>query len=226
MFSDGVRLLSYSDTNSGSFSVNVGRAGGLNVYDFSSLQFSGPDTAFGVAVSNYPFLLARYPSDAVGIQFNFSPVGDQYVLFRFTDSVFYEVGNATVIADTQQFLHWTPQLFHNPFPLFFKAFWSYSGTEQETLYIGGSANNVTTHTFDNVKTADGFGTLLLPGLSLQCLRVVQKGVSPQPGDYKAFQFFTREGLFLEIQTHEPEADTGNITVDNIFFIRPVDLVPV
>lgn len=225
-FADGVQLLSYNDTVSGSFLFNVGRTGGPNVYDFTSVPFSVPDTAVGVAVSNYPFLSARFPSDAIGIKFNFSPVGDQYVLFRFTDSAFFEVGNATVIADTQQYLHWAPELFHHPFPMTHNNSWSYSGTEQETLYINGNVSFTEMRTLDDVKTVDGYGTLLLPGLTLQCLRVIQKNISPQANDYKAFQFFTREGLFLEIQTHEPELDTGTIIVDNIFFIRPVNLIPV
>lgn len=64
---------------------------------------------------------------------------------------------------------------------------------------------------------DGYGTLLLPGLSLNCLRVRKKEY--QNGTYHGFHFITPNGLLLFVNSRNHQPGTGNIQVEEVLYLE-------
>lgn len=229
VFGHGGIELVYTDATTpgpgGTFPVDIGKSGGPNVYDFSTRPFAGADTSLDFLVSQVPSLAARYPTDAIGVRIPGRSAGAfEYVLFRFTDSAFQEVGHAETYPDRQLYRHYDPALTAHPFPTTFGQSWPYTTTARETTYVGGSPTQVSSTAWSQNRSIDGYGILKLPGHTFDCLRL--RSAESQANGFKGFQFLTREGVFLEVQTRNSEPDTGMVMAEGVFYFIPASLVSV
>jgi hypothetical protein len=199
--------------------VNVGRKGGPNVYDFSTLPFVIYDSSEIFSVSQIPQLVPRYPSNAVTAK---EEGGTVYPVFSFSNKKFYREGRARFTTDTSEwYQHFIPAVEWLRFPVTFNTQFSTANTiVVDTTYINGIPTKTSSDTRSGeTEHVDGYGTLLLPGgLAFKCLRI--RGVESFPKTAKLFQYWTREGAVILIQSDNSQPDTGVVKREYVIYFSP------
>ncbi|MBI4546697.1 MAG: hypothetical protein HY707_01850 [Ignavibacteriae bacterium] len=198
--------------------VNVGRTGGPNVYDFSTLPFVMYDSSEMFSVSQIPQLAPRYPSNAVAAS---EEGGTVYPVFSFSNNKFYREGRARLSsATTEWYQHIIPADEWLRFPVTFNTQFSQTNTVVvDTTYVNGIPTKTSADTGSGTKYVDGYGTLLLPGgLAFKCLRM--RLVASFPKTYKSFQFWTREGAVVLIDSETSQPDTGVVRREYVIYFSP------
>jgi hypothetical protein len=85
----------------------------------------------------------------------------------------------------------------------------------DTTYVNGLPTNTSSDTLSTTVYVDGYGTLHLPGgLSFDCLRL--RTVASQ--NYKTFQFWTREGAIVLVNSDTSQPDTGMVQPGYIIYL--------
>lgn len=199
--------------------VNVGGTGGPNVYDFSTLPFVMYDSCSVLSVSQIPQLVPRYRSNAVTSNEEGNTV---YPVFSFSDNTFYREGRARISSDTtERYQHIVPAQEWLRFPVTFNdQFSAPIVVVLDTTYVNGIPTKTSSDTSSRSTTyVDGYGTLLLPeGRALECLRVRMVAAFPKTG--KSFQFWTREGAVILLESDTSQPDTGVVKRDYVIYFSP------
>ena len=222
-FAPGAILQFHSDTSK---YVNVGKAGGPNVYDFSSLNFPDTMTLTLYASSQIPQLAARFSASSFVWGSSPQSIPNSPVFF-FTDSSFVQLANATVFPDSQEYRYDNPYEEILRFPATYNLQWGTSpgGAGVDTTYVTNTAPRVTTgwNSAENY-IIDGFGTLIVQGHSYDCLRL--KSVEVESYTYKGFNYFTKGGISLLVSSTKDQNDTGVVEVNDITTIRNTSVTSV
>ena len=198
--------------------VNVGKSGGPNVYDFSSLPFILYDSSEMFSVSQIAQLATRYPSNAVAAK---EEGGTVYPVFSFSKNKFYREGRGRIPSDTTEwYQHFIPAAEWLRFPVTFNTHFSVTNTVVvDTTYVNGIPTNTSSDTSSHTDYVDGYGTMLLPGgLAFECLRI--RGVASFPKTSKTFQFWTREGAVVLIESDNSQPDTGLVKREFVIYFSP------
>ena len=198
--------------------VNVGRTGGPNVYDFSTLPFVMYDSSEIFSVSQIPQLAPRYPSHAVAAR---EEGGTVYPVFSFSNNKFYREGRGRITSDTTEwYQHIFPADEFLRFPVTFNSRFSVTNiVVVDTTYVNGIPTKTSSDTSSHTDYVDGYGTLLLPGgLTLECLRI--RGEASSPKTSKTFQFWTREGAVVLIESDNSQPDTGLVKREFVIYFSP------
>ena len=216
VFSAGttVRMLWDSSTRP----VNVGAAGGPNTYDFRDLDFHLYDSATVLAVSQIPRLAPRFPAGAITLNEEGNTV---YPVFSYSDHTFYRHGRARISSDTTEwYQHLIPPQAWLRFPVTFNSQFTTTQTVVvDTTYVNGIRTGTSADTSSHSDHVDGYGTLLLPGgLALECLRV--RSVAAHPDSLKEFQYWTREGVVILIDSDLSQPDSGVIKRGYVIYFSP------
>jgi len=201
--------------DSSSQSVNVGRTGGPNVYDFSNLPFylEGSDTVF--SVTEIPQLASRFSPNAIALKEPGLTAID-YPVFSFSNQKLYTEGRGRISQDTAEwYQHDIPADEFLRFPVRYNNQFSTNTQVVDTTYVNGISTNTSPDTLSKTVYVDGYGTLHLPGgLSYDCLRL--RTVASQ--DYKTFQFWTRDGAIVLVNSYTSQPDTGMVQSGYIIYL--------
>ena len=198
--------------------VNVGRTGGPNIYDFSTLPFVMYDSSEMFSVSQIPQLAPRYPSNAVTAK---EEGGTVYPVFSFSNNKFYREGRGRISSDTTEwYQHFIPAAEWLRFPVTFNTQFSTTNTvEVDTTYVNSIPTETSSDTSSGTTYVDGYGTFLLPGgLAFKCLRM--RLVMSFPKTAKVFQFWTREGAVVLIESDNSQPDTGVVKREYVIYFSP------
>ncbi len=217
ILSVGKTVKFYSDTTSKT--VNVGRTGGPNIYDFRNLPFYFVIQSTVVSVSQISQLAPRYPSNAITFNISGRSGEFEYPVLSFANQQSLNHGEAKIFSQTtERYKHNTPAEIFLSFPVTFNTQFSQTLTDAETTYTNGVPTSTSSGSVSPTTYVDGYGTLLLPGgLSFNCLRV--RSVEALPSSGKEFRFFTQEGAILIIDSFNTQPDTGFVqTKDAPFYL--------
>ena len=217
VFTPGRTMRLYWDSTSQP--VNVGKTGGPNVYDFSTLAFVMYDSSEMFSVSHIPQLAPRYPSHAVAAR---EEGGTVYPVFSFSNNRLYREGRGKLSSPTTEwYQHFIPAAEFLRFPVTFGTQFSIPGFAiVDTTYVNGIPTNTSSDTSFHATTyVDGYGTMLLPGgLAFECLRV--RIVASVPKTDKEFHFWTREGPVILINSDTSQPDTGAVRRNYVIYFSP------
>lgn len=219
-FATGRRFRLFMDNTSQP--VNVGHTGGPNTYDFRNLSFVPYDSVRWLAITEIPQLAARFPPSFLTSDEEANTV---HPVFSFSNGGFNRHGRARIVPDTEWYQHIVPPDEWLRFPLRFNTEYSQTNTiVVDTTYVSGTPTRTSADTGSVTRYIDGYGTLLLPaGLAFQCLRM--RVVASSPKTSKAFQFFTREGAVILIESDASQPDTGFIKRGFVAYFSPQTLNP-
>ncbi|HTR81746.1 MAG TPA: T9SS type A sorting domain-containing protein [Bacteroidota bacterium] len=212
IFVPGAAVKIYSDTSQ---FINVGKTGGPNVYDFSSLVF--PDSlAYTIySSSEIPQLAARFDPSSMVWGASTQNIGNSPVTMV-TDTGFIQFAEASIFPDSQEYRYDIPYEEPLAFPATYNSQWSTSGGGMgvDTTYVNNVRTVVTTgwNSASNY-IIDGFGTLLIKGKSYQCLR--RKEVEVDGYTFKGFNFFTGSGLIFLVGSTKDQNDTGVVRATQV-----------
>ena len=198
--------------------VNVGKTGGPNIYDFSTLPFVMYDSSEMFSVSQFPQLAQRFPSNAVAAR---EEGGTVYPVFSFSNNMFYREGRGRILSDTTAwYQHFIPAEEWLRFPVTFNtSFRTKNSVVVDTTYVNGIPTSTSADTISHTDYVDGYGTLLLPGgLAFKCLRI--RGVASFPKTSKVFQFWTREGAVVLIESDNSQPDSSVIKRMYVIYFSP------
>ncbi len=211
----------YTDTTSKT--VNVGRTGGPNIYDFHNLPFYFVEPETVLTVSQIPKLAPRYLLTSLTLKQSDVTGGFKYPVFSFSNQNWLSEGNGRIFSPTsERYRHNTPAKIMMSFPVIFNTQFSQTKTQVETTYTNGVATQTLSGSCSYTTYVDGYGTLLLQGgLSFNCLRV--RIVEAPSCSFKEFNFFTQEGALLSISSFDASIyflggsltsvrETGNLPV--------------
>lgn len=203
--------------DSTSSAANVGDTGGPNIYDFRDLSFVLYDSVAMLAVSQIPELAKRFPPNAVTSNEEGNTV---YPVFSFLNHRFNRHGRARIVADTEWYQHISPADEWLRFPVTFNTRSSQQNmVVVDTTYVNGIPTRTSADTSSVTRYIDGYGTLLLPGgLAFQCLRM--RIVAAPPKTFKEFQFWTREGAAVLIDSDTSQPDTGVVKRGYVIYFSP------
>lgn len=197
--------------------VNVGGTGGPNTYDFRELDFQLYDSVDVLTVSHIPQLASRFPADAVTSNEEGNTV---YPVFSFSNHTFLRHGRARISGTTEWYQHIVPPDEWLRFPVTFNTQFTATNTAVvDTTYVNGLPTKTSADSSSYTAYVDGYGILLLPGgLALKCLRLRQ--VASPPNTSKSFQYWTREGTVILIDSDQSQPDTGVIKRGYVIYFSP------
>jgi hypothetical protein len=176
------------------------------------------DSSEIVSVSQIPQLASRYPSNAVAAR---EEGGTVYPVFSFSNNKFYREGRGKISSDTTEwYQHFIPAAEFLRFPVTFNTHISATKTVVvDTAYVNGIPTKTSSDTSSHEEYVDGYGKLLLPGgLTFECLRI--RGVASFPKTSKTFQFWTREGAAVLIESDNSQPDTGVVKREYVIYFSP------
>ncbi len=194
--------------------VDIGKAGGPNIYDFSNVQLPAYGVSNNYYVGSVPIMISRFPSSAVTMGENLDLI-EMNPVFLFGQDTIFVLGQATVTFP-QKFEHYIPYQVMGKFPISYRYSFSQSLTAYDTVY--SSSNSVTSSSsfnVNNITTVDGYGTLKINGSQVECLRIKLDHTSL--GD-KEFLFMTREGIFIDIMVPSSQPDSGNVAINKMMVL--------
>ncbi len=223
LFNSGGHFQFFSDTSS--LNINVGRTGGPNVYDFTSLPFFKDIDGTMFQVSQVPQLSVRYPGNAFFLAGSLQNIDDVSVHSFSGDSLFSHGDHITISPGLQKYQHRVPPQLAERYPLTYNSSWSTSHNESDTTYVNGVPSPGETKLKTNTAIVDGFGTLRIPGYEFQCLRL-RFFQTNNTGDSKRFIYETRGGVSLTVYSHTDQPDTGNVQTQGAFYFLGGSLVRV
>jgi hypothetical protein len=202
----------YSDTST---VVSVGKTGGPNVYDFSSLAFRDSSSFLTYQSSDIPFLASRFDPSSFVMGSSTQMIQGSPV-FLYTQNRLEEPANVTIFDSLQIVNYKVPHESVFQFPATYLTTWSDTGAGlgADTTFV----NNVPTHVGTNLNNPkssiiDGYGTLMLKGMSHQCLRI--KTVWGSANTEKDFWYLTKDPISLVVTTTKDQNDTGKVTVTSM-----------
>jgi hypothetical protein len=197
--------------------VNVGGTGGPNTYDFRELDSRLYDSTTVLAVSEIPQLASRFPDNAVAAS---EEGGTVYPVFSFSNHALLRHGRARISATTEWYQHITPPEEWLRFPVVFNTQFTPPKTVVvDTTYVNGLPTKTSEDTSSHTVYVDGYGTLLLPGgLALKCLRL--RFVASHPKTTKGFQYWTREGTVILVDSDQSQPNTGIIKRGYVIYFSP------
>lgn len=199
--------------------VNVGGKGGPHIYDFRNLPFVPYDSVTMLSVTQIPQLATRFPPNAVTSNEEANTV---YPVFSFSNHAFNREGRGRLVsATTEWYQHIIPADQWLRFPVTFNTQFSQTNTVVvDTTYVNGIPTKTSADTGSDTKYVDGYGTLLLPGgLAFKCLRM--RLVASFPKTSKSFQFWTREGAVIIIDSNNSQPDTGVVQREYVIYFSPL-----
>lgn len=202
--------------------VNVGGTGGPNTYDFRELDFHLYDSVGVLPVTQIPQLASRFPANAVTSD---EEGGTVYPIFSFENHTFRRHGRARISDTTEWYQHINPPDEWLRFPVVVNTQFTITNTVVvDTTYVDGLPTSTSADTSSHTAYVDGYGTLLLPGgVALQCLRMRLVGAPPRTS--KEFQYWTREGTVILIDSDQSQPDTGVIRRGYVIYFSPQKAAP-
>lgn len=215
VFSPGRSVRIYQDTTTRV--VNVGLTGGPHVYDFSTFPFffAGRESVF--AVSQIPQVASRYGAATAVLRTQEGVGGFIYNSMLIDGQGWRNLGEAHLgSGGTERYRHYVPFEFDAHFPITFGHTTTQTFSSIETTYVIGASPTASSTVLAESLIVDGYGTLLLPGLSLNCLRVRKREY--QNGTYHGFHFMTSNGASLVVNSRNNQPATGNVQVEEVFYI--------
>lgn len=207
--------------------LNIGFLGGPNVYDFSNLPFyfEGRETVSSVA--QVPKLAHRFQLSSFTIRQLSDSIGFEYPVFSFANLFWHLEGQAKLCTDSTEFYqHHLTSITFLEFPITYN--WISPGQSirtAETTYVNSIVNQTSSQAITFGAVVDGYGTLKLPNLSLNCLRISSMHLGRSEG-YKEYMFLTQEGAIVVARTHSISPDTGFIPIYHLRYAIGGSLVPV
>jgi hypothetical protein len=171
-----------------------------------------------LAVTQIPQLASRFPATAVTSNEEGNTV---YPVFSFSNHSFYRHGRARISsATTEWYQHILPPEEWLRFPVTVNTQFATTNTVfVDTTYENGIPTKTSADTISYTNYVDGYGTLLLPGgLALKCLRL--RMVASPPKTSKEFQYWTREGVAVLIDSDKSQPDTGVIERGYVILFSP------
>jgi hypothetical protein len=181
--------------HAGSGSVNIGKMNGPNIYDFSNMNFQDTLIITNYEVSQIPTLAERFPANTTTIGESPQNIVENPVFLQRNDSL-YSTGEATIESE-YRFAHYDPYELFAKFPIEFNPpasnFSQWISVIDTTYDLSWQVQSIDNHNNLVDVWIDGYGTLLLPGLSLECLRMKR---AYSWFNNKSFLYLTREGLML------------------------------
>jgi len=190
--------------------INIGNTSGPNIYDFTYVDMQDTFPVNNYEVSEIPILAARYPSNAHTMGEGLQNIVENPIIYSSNDSTYF-LGYATIESE-YRFTHYVPGELFNRFPITYGSSFSQFIEIWDTTYdLSWQIQQASFYTSQQEMTVDGYGTLKLPGIDLECLR--QKRDYTDYG-YKEFFYYTREGILLvvsDVPINEP--DTGFVNGD-------------
>ncbi|MEJ2104044.1 MAG: T9SS type A sorting domain-containing protein [Ignavibacteriaceae bacterium] len=193
--------------------INIGKNNGPNEYDFTQIDTQNVQTFQNFSVSQLPPLSARYPSNATTMGEGPQNIVENPIFLWDTDSTFF-LGQAT-IENEYRFLHYIPSELFVKYPIEINPP-SSNFTQVINVYDTTYNLNWQVQDTDQYNTTvdvwiDGYGTLKLPGLEVECLRMKREYSWFQ---YKEFFYLTKEGILLVVSDVASSApDTGYVLGD-------------
>ena len=209
-FAPNALIKLYSDT---SRYVNVGKTGGPNVYDFSSLSFPDSVTYTLYPSSKIPQLVPRFNSSSLVWGTSTQNISGSPV-FYVTDTSFFQLANVSVYADSQVYSYEYIPLVQ--LPTSYNLQWDRPGKqagESDSTFVNNVLiNNFTRSTSPKDYAVDGYGTLMAKGRSVQCLRV--REIDPDT-TYIGYSYYTKAGVVIFIDSYQNSTDTGVVIVKGV-----------
>ena len=196
---------------------DLGRTGGPNIYDFSSIGLTSLETSHNYAVSTVPELVGRY--DPAGVTFGDSPTTiEKNPVFYFGTDTAFVLGEASLIP-TKRFEHRVPREIMLIYPTVYGSTISQTVTNYDTTFnASGGIVSTNTSSSQEVTTIDGFGVLKLSGRQYECIRVRKEHRGY--GD-KEFLYMTKEGAFVGVGLIAMNLpDTGLVTTGAQVLLAP------
>ena len=193
----------------GSVTVNVGKKGGPNIYDFSGLSQPRMGSPMVYSVPEVPSLASRY--NASGFSFGDSPTQlEDNPVMMFKGDTLLTLGVVKINSQSHLVQHFLPTPVTAIFPGVMGMAWTQSYEHRETTYVSGAVTAVDSRHTTTDFVVDGFGTLRLPDREVACLRFVWRDIAPGTKDLK-FQYLTQEGIAFEVWCWTDQPDTGIVT---------------
>ncbi|MGB5529798.1 MAG: T9SS type A sorting domain-containing protein [Ignavibacteriaceae bacterium] len=201
--------------------VNIGNFNGPNIYDFTFINTSDTATGYNYSVEQIPALAVRYPSNAHTIGEGPQNIVQNPIFQENSDSSFI-IGEATVETE-YRFVYYEPNELFTKFPVTFNPpatnFSQWISVYDTTYDL--SWQIIATDFYQTIVDVriDGYGTLKLPGMELECLRMKR---SYSWFNYKEFLYLTREGVLLVVtDVASSDPDSGFVFADyQVLFPSP------
>ncbi len=200
-------------------SVNIGKTGGPNVYDFSGISFAPMQATNNYLVDSIPVLAGRFPSG--GITFGNTPGSiEGGPIMLFTNDTMFQAGRATLVSQ-YRFRHYQPYGVIMPFPLsYLQAFTRFSNYSDTSYDASWNVTNAFADTQLTTCLVDGYGTLKIFDHEAECLRL--KIDYPHWNDVE-LMYVTREGILVDINLFKSPPDTGVVTFGDLGVMTAQDL---
>lgn len=229
VFTTGGTIRIFADTTNPRTTMNVGKKGGPNTYDFSGFSVSQVFADTVRPVSAFPNLASRYPAGS--ITFKLPGDGQEFsrTILQFANSSLLGPGEFNQgVQDTAHYGHSTPAEALFRFPVTFGDSLQQTSTITDSVFVSNSYISRAANTITSTVVVDGYGTLKLPGgFSQSCLRVRFKEQPP----YSAleFRYITASGLWLNVSSNNSQPDTGVVQLKEvplILYNSPITAVSV
>jgi hypothetical protein len=184
--------------------VDLGKDGGPNVYDFSGVNFSASETANNYLISSIPNLASRFPGNAVTFGSSPQTIDNNPVFILGPDSMI-QIGVASVVGSPDFTIsHMVPSEIISIFPAIYGHSFNCSFQEYDTSFHSDwsvkEANYNPTRTYS--VNADGYGTIKVGGYQFDCLKI-------QNGDASII-YLTKVGLMFVVGISNSLVDTGMV----------------
>jgi len=184
---------------------NIGNTGGPNIYDFTYVDMQDTFPVNNYEVSEVLILAERYPSNGHTMGEGLQNIVENPIIYSVDDSTYF-LGYAT-IENEYRFTHYAPYELFNKFPITYGSSFNQFIEIRDTTYdLSWQIIQESFYTSQQEMTVDGYGTLMLPGYNLECLRQKRDYTDYR---YKEFYYFTREGVLLvvtDVPINEPDTD--------------------
>ena len=200
--------------------INIGNTHGPNIYDFSFIDMQNVMTFYNYEVSQIPELASRYPNNATTFAVDPQNIDGNPIFVNYNDSTFF-AGQAFIQND-YQFTHYAPYEKFTDFPLVYGNPGAWQIVDVYDTTYNANWQITDTYYYNDIVAfgIDGYGTLLLPDTSLECLRMRRDYSWFQ---YKEFLYLTREGILISVSdVAVSEPDTGFVGGDYIVLL---DYIP-
>lgn len=206
----------------GTTSVNVGKKGGPNIYDFRSLPFSQIGDPNIYRVTDVPALSQRYDPNAFSFGESTNELENNPVIVLRGDTLLM-LGVVEITTTSQLVQHFLPPPVIAIFPGTFGTSWTQSYVHRETTFVGSQVTKIDSRTTTQNFTFDGYGTLRLPDRDMPCLRLVARD---QPGGTAdlTFHYLTQEGYWFEVRCGTSQPDTGLVSAEQTRLLMKESLV--
>jgi len=198
--------------------INLGKNGGPNIYDFSGVSLSTYQTANNYLISSIPNLASRFPGNAVTFGGSTTTIENNPVFVLGADSLI-QVGVASVVQNPT-ISHMVPSEIVAIFPVVYGESYSVSFQEYDTTFDNNwsvtSTNYIPTRNYS--VNVHGYGTIKVGGYEYDCLKIQNGGSS--------IFYVTKVGLLFIVKIPSSTIDTGIVTPQSMRLMLSKTLVGV